>query len=604
MTPGNGFEVETSVDDGSRNSVTRRYVLLGGALVGGLILVLAIWMVVDVLRVRAALKDAETQANDLTEQLKVAGPGGEGAIARQLGEDVERARDITDGLMWSLGEKLPILGGDFQVISEATHAIDKVATVGVPGLTRLATERDNGELGVKNGAVDLSVIRRLTPVLTESAVVFTDARSKFRAIDLERAHGPVKSALEGLGEKLDQAEELVTKGAKAVRLAPGMLGANGTRRYLLVFQNNAEIRSTGGIPGAYAELEATNGSLTIKRQGEGSSTGIFDPPVLKLRPDELKMYGTLPANYWVDANFTPDFPRTAEILRAMYQDRFRTELDGIISVDPVALARILRATGPIQVRKDVALSSENAIGVLLNGVYTKYAEDDDAQNAFFAAVAKKTFQAFIAGNADPAELAGELQASAQEGRIIVNATSASEQDLFSGTVLAGELPGDTGATPNLGLYLNDSSASKLEFYLRRKTEVKATRCEDNKVQTFRVATTLQSVAPKNVTDLGPGVVGFTGGAEKGHITMVLSYFAPYGGKVTSINVDGEQRSVNRSSLNGLFVATLPVELKPGASTRIIVAVKSGPGQQKPGIFRTTPGVEVTPNNVPIPSACD
>jgi hypothetical protein len=602
MTPGDGITAEANDDDGLRASVARRYVVWGAAAFGAVLLALIVWMVVDVLRVRSALNDAKDQANDLAAQLKEVGPGGESAIADQLAADVVRARKITDGPMWSIGSHLPLVGGDFKVVHEATHAVSDVATEGIPALTKLATDRDNGGLGVKNGAVDLSVIRKLVPTLERANQVFTRGREQFRAIDASGAHGFVKNALGTVQEKLDQAQELVAKGADGAKLAPGMLGANGARTYLLVFQNNAEVRSTGGIPGAYAELVAKDGALTIHRQGEGSSTGYFNPPALPISREEQNLYGTLPGNFWVDANFTPDFPRTAQILRAMYAKKFHTQLDGIISVDPIALARVLKATGPIRISKDIALSSENVIPVLLNGVYTQFPNDDNAQNAFFNAVADKIFHAFIAGATDPTSLVKELQASNAEGRIIVNATRPAEQALFADATIGGALPIDTGASPNIGLYLNDSTAAKMEFYLQRSTTVKATSCK-NKVQTFRVATTLTSLAPKDVMSLGVGVTGYGFARKNGHMKMVLTYFAPLGGKVTAIQYDGQQVSVNHNTLKGLFLSPLAVDLAPGQTHKIVVTIQSGPGQQKDGVFRTTPGIEVTPNNVPIASAC-
>jgi hypothetical protein len=604
MTPGNGYEGAKIANDGSRNSVARRYVLIGVAALGAVVLVVSIWIVVDVLRVRAALDDARIQASDLTEQLKTVGPGGELAIASQLENDITHARSIADGPMWSFSMHLPIFGGDFTVISQALDAVEPVASNGLPALVQLSEDRDNGELGIKDGQIDLSVIRKLTPTLEHSSAVFTQARKQFSAIDLRAAHGFVQSAISEVGSKLDQAQAILSKGADAARLAPGMLGADGPRNYLMVFQNNAEIRSTGGIPGAYAEVEAKDGTLIIKRQGEGGGTGYFFPPALALTKQERALYGTLPANFWVDSNFTPNFPRTAEILRAMYRRKFGTHLDGVISVDPVALARVLQATGPVQVTKDIALSSQNVIPVLLNLIYTKYTHSDAEQNAFFAQAAKKIFKAFITGGgADPGDLIKEIQASIEESRIIVNATRPEEQQLFAGSQIAGELPINTGATPNIGLYLNDSTTAKLEYYLRRSSSVQALSCTRDKVQTFRVSTTMQSVAPRRVTVLGPGVVGDALGAVAGHMAMVLTYYAPLGGQVIAISVDGKQQTVNVATFDGLSLATVPIDIAPGATHRILATITSGSGQQKAGLFRTTPGVEITPNDIAIPSAC-
>ena len=45
-----------------------------------------------------------------------------------------------------------------------------------------------------------------------------------------------------------------------------MLGSDGPRHYLLVVQNNAEIRSTGGLPGSFMILNAEDGKLSLGTQ--------------------------------------------------------------------------------------------------------------------------------------------------------------------------------------------------------------------------------------------------------------------------------------------------------------------------------------------------
>ena len=48
-----------------------------------------------------------------------------------------------------------------------------------------------------------------------------------------------------------------------------MLGGDGPRNYLLVFQNNAEIRATGGLPGSWAEVHAEDGKHLAQAAGHG-----------------------------------------------------------------------------------------------------------------------------------------------------------------------------------------------------------------------------------------------------------------------------------------------------------------------------------------------
>ncbi|WP_250482636.1 DUF4012 domain-containing protein, partial [Caballeronia sp. GACF5] len=57
-------------------------------------------------------------------------------------------------------------------------------------------------------------------------------------------------------------------------LLPTMLGGEGPRSYVLAMQNNAELRSSGGIIGSIALLHAENGRVTLQRQ---ASTRDFPP---------------------------------------------------------------------------------------------------------------------------------------------------------------------------------------------------------------------------------------------------------------------------------------------------------------------------------------
>ena len=65
-------------------------------------------------------------------------------------------------------------------------------------------------------------------------------------------------------------------GATVTRLVPPMLGQDGPRQYLLVVQNNAEIRSTGGLPGSLQILRADNGKLTLAEQRSVDDFDVLD----------------------------------------------------------------------------------------------------------------------------------------------------------------------------------------------------------------------------------------------------------------------------------------------------------------------------------------
>ncbi|MCW2801437.1 MAG: hypothetical protein JWQ70_2909, partial [Aeromicrobium sp.] len=68
-------------------------------------------------------------------------------------------------------------------------------------------------------------------------------------------------------------------------------------------------------------------------------------------------------------------------------------------------------------------------------------------------------------------------------------------------------------------------------------------------------------------------------------------------------VDGVRQTVYADSLDGRNVTKVELTLQPGQTHTVTTTLISGKGQDKAGIFSTTPGVQTTENNVRIPSAC-
>ena len=84
--------------------------------------------------------------------------------------------------------------------------------------------------------------------------------------------------------------------------------------------------------------------------GQGTASndlGGFDSPVLRLDPAMRQLYTDRLGIHPADVNFTPHFPTTAILAREMYRRRSGHVVDGVVATDPVALAYLLRATGPV-----------------------------------------------------------------------------------------------------------------------------------------------------------------------------------------------------------------------------------------------------------------
>ncbi len=229
--------------------------------------------------------------------------------------------------------------------------------------------------------------------------------ARVHAIDTEGLVPQLAAPVEQLQRKLSEPRRPSERASLAVRLLPPMLGSEGPRNYLVLFQNNAEIRATGGMPGALAVLRADHGRLSIVGQGTAGDLGFHQTPPLRLTRQETALYEKKLGMYAADLDFTPDFPRAAQIARAMWRASKGQTVDGVLSADPVALSYLLQGTGPVQVPGGPTLNASNAVDVLLSDIY-RTQPDSDLQNAFFAASARSVFDAVASGKGDPVKVLG------------------------------------------------------------------------------------------------------------------------------------------------------------------------------------------------------
>ena len=128
-------------------------------------------------------------------------------------------------------------------------------------------------------------------------------------------------------------------------MLPPLLGADGPRSYMVTFQNEAELRGTGGLPGAFAILHADNGKLSFERFESDSELCCVQSGLDLGHEFDVLWSGGPPALY-ANSNESPHFPYAARIWTAMWQRKTGQHLDGAITLDPTTLGYLLAVTGP------------------------------------------------------------------------------------------------------------------------------------------------------------------------------------------------------------------------------------------------------------------
>jgi hypothetical protein len=140
-------------------------------------------------------------------------------------------------------------------------------------------------------------------------------------------------------------------GVSTVGLFADLLGFRGSRTYLLLFQNNTELRPSGGFIGSYAvvRMDKMRPEVVIVSGTETLDAGA-DPSKLPEPPQAIREYLGVEKWYFRDSNWSPDFAESA----ATALDRYRAEggaaaddIDIVIAVTPTVIERILERTGPV-----------------------------------------------------------------------------------------------------------------------------------------------------------------------------------------------------------------------------------------------------------------
>ncbi|MCU1367266.1 MAG: hypothetical protein JWN39_2905 [Ilumatobacteraceae bacterium] len=574
----------------------------GIAVVVVLIVAVGLLMARQAVKAKGALEDAANQARTLQSQITDGDTTHATATLAELQSSTHTARTNTDGPLWGALSVLPVVGKSVDAAQTISSSLDDIALNGLPPVVKASSSLDADLFKPKNGRFNLAAMQRLAPAVEKASTVLTVNRETISKINSGSLIGPLQKPTSDLKSKIGDAQSAASSAANAMRLAPTMLGAGHKRTYLLMFQNNAEVRSTGGVPGAFAILTADNGKITIGKQGSARDIPQYGQPLVKLTKSERDVYGQLMAKDFRDTNFTPDFPRTAQIARAMLQDKLGIKVDGVLSVDPVALGYLLKGTGPIKAAASTTLTTNNAVDILLNDVYARYA-NPLAQDAFFADSAKRIFEAVTKGVGDSRTSLEQLVKASNEHRILVWSANKTEQGVLAPTEVAGVFPGKLTASPQVGAYLNDATESKMQYYLTRKTTVRSVRCSSDGVQTLQLTTTFTSTAPADASELPAYITGEGVRIPKGTMLLDTRFFAPSGGEFSEFTFNGKLRTNN-----GVLFDTRPTNfaafpLKPGQTVTIGATMTTAKNQRGDGVFSTTPGAQSTPNAVRIPSSC-
>lgn len=556
------------------------------------------WLVWSVQgELRAAEQAARTARTAATEGDRATA---EAQVAVLRGHAAEAAAH-TGGMGWRVLTWLPVVGDDARGVRALSTALDRIGTEGAEPL--LAT-LDTVQTLNRGGRIDLAALRSLREPVARAHAALAEADRELDGVDPSGFTGVLKGRYAEFSDIVTELEDGLAAARDATEVLPTALGGKGQRNYLVAFLNNAEIRSSGGMPGSYAHIRAEKGRIELVAQGAPGDLAPRETPVLPLSAEEEELFGIQLGVYFQDANFIQDMPRTAGLMAAWWREHTGEQLDGVLTLDTVGMSYLLPGAGSVTLPDGTALTEQNAVSQLLHTTYLTV-PDPDAQNELFASVASATFEAITSGVRDQMALVRGLGRAAGEGRLLVHSFHDHEQQVLAGTRMAGELTSAPATSPEVDLGFDDATASKMSYYLRYAPEVEATSCRGG-VQQLRGRMPVSSVVGvEEALRLPPSIVNDGQfGTEPGSQTVLTRIYGPVGGAVDTVVIDGRQIEFDVVRLHGRPVVNLALLLGPGQTNDVVWTMTSGPGQAGPVELGVTPGIEPGDLSRTLPGACD
>ncbi|MGK9147399.1 DUF4012 domain-containing protein [Plantibacter flavus] len=557
--------------------------------VGGLVLlVVAVvaWIGVRALLAKGELEAAVPLAQTVREQVVADDPATAGKTARELAAHARSAAALTSDPIWRAAEIVPWLGPNLSAVRELAGATEDVAVGAITPLVNLSGSLSPELFKPVDGAVPLQPVIDAQDDVRKADDALAGAAGRVRAIDADPLLAPVRSAVDQLRPVLTETADTVDAARRAIDLLPAMLGADGPRTYLVMFQNPAEPRASGGNPGALALVGTDGGRISLLQQASTADFPRFPEPVLPLTTETAGIYGNLTGRFLQDVTLTPRFQQSAELASEMWFQRFGTRVDGVLSIDPVALGYLLEATGPIALATGDQLTSENASTLLLSEVYNRYPAGAE-QDAFFAAASGAVFDRIASGSFDPSKLIGALAHAGTERRVLLWNADDAEQALLDGTSLTDLLPTAEQAPDTFGVYINDATGSKMGYYLDVETSTGVTQCgSDGRLLGLQL--TLTNTAPADAASTlsdyvtGAGQVGVTPGNFRFNVVV----YAPPGSMPGGVQRDGAMLPVQLATDGEFPVTQFVVELAPGETTTVDVGVTAYDTAKPPEVVAT------------------
>ncbi len=204
----------------------------------------------------------------------------------------------------------------------------------------------------------IQTIGQIAPKLDSISEKAVAAKAELATIDPDRypedfRGTKVREKMKKVLHLADEATSIISEGKPLLQMAPFFLGIESPRTYLVLFQNDKELRATGGFLTAYSIMKVDKGKLSpVASSDIYALDGKYKPAIEA--PEEFRSFikgpYSIAENFYIrDLNWWPDFKVSMDAFSKEAKTAGVNNIDGIIAVDTHVLVKILNVLGQIGV---------------------------------------------------------------------------------------------------------------------------------------------------------------------------------------------------------------------------------------------------------------
>lgn len=338
---------------------------------------------------------------------------------------------------------------------------------------------------------EASMLSQLSSILVDATPDLIAANEKLAEVAAARAEitnvDELPWRLQTLFALSDEWLPFAQDGLALTAVLPEILGENGPRTYLLIAQNEDELRPTGGFISGAGTIVIENGEIDRLNMMDANIIDNWAEKPYDLAPQPFYDYMGIDLLLFRDVNFWPDFPTTAEKAMDLYSyGQDQPPLDGVIAIDQEFLKLLVEAIGSIYIQeKDLTITPQNSIEIMQNAWATREPEYNPAQGGerkAFIGIFAMAILDYIENNfssIDPQLLAQNIKTSLENKHLQIYVRDEKTAAVLAENNWNGRLD-NVAAQDFLAVVDTNMGFSKANLYIERTLDYKITLDNDGK----------------------------------------------------------------------------------------------------------------------------